>query len=79
MSNESIQKIIIEKLSAISTTDAHIDENTKIIADLGIDSITVMEFIMEIEEKYNIDIPQNDIVDLYTVKDFETYIRKRIN
>ena len=51
-----------------------IDGNTKIMEDLGADSLDVVEMLMAMEEAFGFAIPDEDIVDLITVSDVVAYV-----
>ena len=53
-----------------------IDENTDLIADLGLDSLKVMKILESVEERFDISIPLNILPDVRTVKDFVSQIQK---
>lgn len=40
---------------------------TDLTADLNVDSVVIMDFVMEIEDKYDIDIPLNMMADIRTL------------
>ncbi len=42
---------------------------TELGADLSIDSVAAMDLIMEIEDKFDIDIPMNQVAELRTIGD----------
>jgi len=46
-----------------------IDDNTDIVEDLGMDSLGVMNFVMAIEDFYDISIPLDRIAQIETVGD----------
>jgi len=46
--------------------------------DLGIDSFGAIELIFEVEEKFGIDIPEQDMADARTVQDIINCIAKRV-
>lgn len=46
-----------------------ISENTDIVEDLGMDSLGVMNFVMAIEDFYDISIPLDRIAQIQTVGD----------
>ncbi len=46
-----------------------IDERTDIVEDLGMDSLGVMNFVMAIEDFYDISIPLDRITQIQTVGD----------
>ena len=57
---------------------AEIKESTHIIADLGIDSLGVMEVIGDIEDKFKLNIPDEALREVNTVADVATAIEVRL-
>ena len=51
-----------------------IDEHTKIMEDLGADSLDVVEMLMSIEEETGVVVPDDAIMNLKTVGDVAKYI-----
>ncbi len=51
-----------------------IDEHTKIMEDLGADSLDVVEMLMAMEESFGFSIPDEDIEELITVSDIVEYV-----
>jgi len=47
--------------------------------DLGMDSLDIIEFVMELEKKYEIAIPDTDIEPWKTVNDVGNYLVERLN
>ncbi len=47
-----------------------LDETTELVADIGLDSLQVMQILLEVEDRFDISIPLNIIPDVRTVKDF---------
>lgn len=52
---------------------AEINDDSRIIEDLGADSIDIVEMLMTLEDEMNITIP-DDVVGVKTVKDIADYI-----
>jgi acyl carrier protein len=48
-----------------------------ILEDLGADSLDVVELVMELEEKFDIEIPDEDVERMRTVGDMERYVTER--
>ena len=48
-------------------------------ADLNVDSVAAMDLIMEIEDRFEIDIPVNQVGDLRTVGDLVALVRGQLN
>ena len=55
-----------------------IGPDTKLMQDLGIDSIDVVEFIMTLEEKYNIIITNDEAGDLSTIGQIAAFVEKQL-
>ena len=51
--------------------------DTDLNAELNIDSVAAMDLIMEIEDKFDIDIPINLVADLRTVQDLVATVQKQ--
>lgn len=56
-----------------------ITESTKIVEDLGADSLDIIELLMTLEEKYNIIIDNNEISELTDVGKVAAYIESKLN
>ncbi|WP_431294045.1 acyl carrier protein [Pedobacter sp. P26] len=61
-------KTIVEPYSEESTALAHIDENTDFINDLKINSANLVDIVLDIEEKFNIEIDNDSMAKMLTVK-----------
>lgn len=68
-------KTIIEKVLNIG--EEKITEESKIINDLGAESLDVVTLIMEFEDQFNNKIPDEDILKLITVNDIVNYIYEK--
>jgi acyl carrier protein len=51
-----------------------ISEDTNIARDLGLDSLAIMNFIMALEDEYDISIPLDRVAQVETVGDLEKAI-----
>ena len=68
---EEVKKIISEKLGV---GISEVTENASFVDDLGADSLDTVELVMEFEEKFSIDIPDEDAEKIRAVKDAVDYI-----
>lgn len=68
---EQVKEIVAQKLGV---KEADITESAAFVNDLGADSLDVVEFVMEVEKKFNITIPDEDAGKLITVGDAVKYI-----
>ena len=49
-----------------------------ILADLGADSLDVVELVMELEESFDLEVPDSDVEALRTLGDVERYLVERL-
>lgn len=68
---EEVRDVVVEQLS-VAPNAVKID--SKIIEDLGADSLDVVELVMALEEKFGIEIPDSEAEKLISIKDVVTYI-----
>ena len=73
---EKIKEVIIDKLGV---EDSKITMEAKFIDDLGADSLDTVELIMQFEEEFNIEIPDDDAENLMSVGQAVEYISAKIN
>ena len=45
---------------------------------LGIDSIALMEFIITLEDEFNLNIPDEDVEDIQTMGELVDYLSRRL-
>ncbi|MDE2148315.1 MAG: acyl carrier protein [Gammaproteobacteria bacterium] len=71
MSNqlEHIRARIVSGLAAASSRSIEINGDTHIVRDLEIDSLAVMNFILALEEEFDISMPLERIAEVETVDD----------
>jgi len=70
---DKVKDVIIDKLGVEEdaiNTDAHF------VNDLGADSLDTVELIMELEEEFGIEIPDDDAENMMTVGSVVDYIEK---
>ena len=68
-----VKEIIIEKLGV---NESEITENAKFIDDLGAYSLDTVELIMQFEEDFSLEIPDDDAENILSVKQAVDYIIK---
>ncbi|MBQ8550817.1 MAG: acyl carrier protein [Clostridia bacterium] len=69
---EKIRAILANQLDA---AEDDITMETDIAADLGADSLDVVELIMSIEDEFELEIPDENIENIKTVGDVVNYIQ----
>ena len=70
-----IREIIIDKLGV---EESKITSDSHFIEDLGADSLDTVELIMQFEEDFNLEIPDEDAEKILTVKQAHDYIQKHL-
>ena len=68
-SEEEVFLEICRMLEPFNNSENKIGRETDILRDLNIDSLSVMNFIMKIEDEFDISIPLNVLPDIRTVND----------
>jgi len=73
---ERVRKVVAEVLNM---EENKISMNSKIIDDLGAESLDIVTLVMEFEEEFDKKIPDEDIEKLVTVADTVQYITEEIS
>lgn len=55
-----------------------ISEKISLKDDLGVDSIELMEFVINVEDAFSISIPDEDVETLMTIGDLIDYLQKKL-
>src|ERR1700746_1503400 len=71
--DEKVKQIIVEQLQV---DEAEVTPGASFQEDLGADSLDVVELVMQFEEAFDIQIPDEDAEKIKTVKDAVDYIEK---
>ncbi len=71
---ERVKKIVMEQLSV---EEDKIKPEASFINDLGADSLDIVELIMQFEEDFEMQIPDEDAEKIVTVGDAITYIEAK--
>ena len=76
-SDVSVEERIITGLAKIlKIQPSEVQKEARLIEDLEIDSLDILELIFELEEEFNIEIPQ-DKSPFVTVQDVITYVQEK--
>ncbi len=71
---DDIKEVVVEQLSV---SPDEVKEDSKFVEDLGADSLDVVELVMALEEKFDIEIPDDEAEKIQTVKDVIDYIESK--
>ncbi len=72
---EKVKELIADRLD-VEDKDG-ISEDSSITDDLGADSLDVVDLVMDIEENFNIEIPEDQVENIKTVGDIVKYIEDK--
>lgn len=72
---EEVRKIIVDQLGVDA---AQVTIEARFVDDLGADSLDTVELIMALEEKFEVEVPDDDAEKLVTVGKSIEYIGKKL-
>lgn len=78
MTDDDIITEICDLLSQHNKNGITLSAATDIPAELNIDSVGVLDFIMDVEDKFDIEIPMNVVAETHTIGDLVAVVQKRI-
>ncbi|SFV60059.1 Acyl carrier protein [hydrothermal vent metagenome] len=70
---DDVKEVVVEQLNV---NPDEVKEESKFVEDLGADSLDVVELVMALEEKFDIEIPDEDAEKIATVSDAIKFIEK---
>jgi acyl carrier protein len=70
---DEVKEVVVEQLN-VNPDEVKLESD--FVEDLGADSLDVVELVMALEEKFEIEIPDEDAENIKTVKDVVDYIEK---
>ena len=74
MTFEKIREMLSKQMDI---PEESITMESRLIEDLKADSLDVVELIMDLEQQYGIEIPDDDLPNIHTVGDIVNYINKK--
>ena len=68
---DEVREVVVEQLNV---SPEEVKEDSKFVDDLGADSLDVVELVMALEEKFDIEIPDDQAEAIQTVGDAVKFI-----
>ncbi len=62
-----IEKQLVELLAKRIPPGVNVSADTQIIGGLGLDSVAILDFIMDIEDRFDISIPLDRVAEVQTI------------
>ena len=75
-SKEEILDQLFELISPYSEQPIVLSEQTRIMDDVGLESMKVMELVMQIEDRFDVSVPLNILPDVNTIGEFAKHLEK---
>jgi acyl carrier protein len=73
---DNVEAEIIKVVAARIPAGVQVSAQTRIARDLGLDSVAVMDFVMDIEDHFDISIPLDRIAEVETVDDLRRAVEE---
>ena len=70
-------KRILEEITGTDPDDVHMD--SKLTDDLGLDSLDAVEVAMAVEEEFDIEIDDEDLLELHSIQDIVDTIQEYLD
>jgi acyl carrier protein len=64
-----------QMLQPLAKKSTEVREDTELVADLGLDSVQIMDLLMQVEDQFDVSIPLNVLPEVRTVKDLAVQIQ----
>ncbi|SFE99416.1 acyl carrier protein [Nitrosomonas sp. Nm166] len=73
---DEIMQLLCDRLSSLTNSGTQITPETNLISQLSIDSIKLLNLIMEIEDTFDVSVPINALTDVQTVRELADLVHK---
>lgn len=75
---EGLRADLIKLFQEQAPPDTRVTESSHLVADLGIDSLGVMELVADIEDRFDVKIPDELLREVNTVADVAAALETRL-
>ena len=76
--NDTVFEQLCHLITPFNTKGVALTRETDIAADLNIDSVAIMDFMMEVEDRFNIDISLNLLSDISNLGDLTSLVERKL-
>lgn len=73
-----VEADVVKELIAVQLGAVSVDENDRIVEDLGAESMDIVNIIAAVEERYDIHIEESLLPDIATVGDLVGLVRRQV-
>lgn len=78
-SGNDIETAIVEMLTSKVPPGVQVSSETRIVTGLGLDSVAVLDFIMELEDRFDVSVPLERIAEVQTVAELSGAIEALVS
>lgn len=74
-------RVVAEICALLLPFNAHgkaLTAQTDIPAELNIDSVGILDFIMEVEDHFDVEVPMNVVADIRTIGELSAYVQTQL-
>ena len=79
LENDIAKKITEALLGYVKNKSIKVEGSSQLRGELGLDSMDTIELVFQLEENFNIQISDDDLMGLKTVDDVVQYVEKRVS
>lgn len=76
--NDILEKITRALSKLLIIDQQNIQPESALVEDLGLDSYYAVELLFELEDQYNIEIPDEEVAGFKTVNDIVAFVHNRL-
>ena len=76
LDRDRIEAEIISMLTSRVAHGVQVAPDTQILRGLGLDSVAILDFIMDLEDRFDISIPLDRVAEVQTISDLSSAIEK---
>jgi len=76
LADMEIVDVIIGRVKTLVPPGTEVGPGSSIMGDLGLDSLTVMNFVMWLEDTFDVSVPMDRLVDVETIADLAMVLQK---
>lgn len=76
--DQEIMQTVLTHLARFPTKSEELNAQTDLSADMNIDSVNMMELLMEVEDTFDVSFPLNMMANVNTVQDLANQIKQLV-
>lgn len=75
---QEIMQTLLQRLARFPSKQAEVNAKTDLVADMNLDSVNMMEILMEVEDHFDVGVPLNVMANVQTVQDLADQIKQLV-